>query len=100
MRPAGRRSVVDVALENRTVVPLAHELDRARVLQRLRLGDMVFRNVTRAAAIVVLLILGGIIVSLIIGSWPALQKFGFRFLTSETWNPVTEKFGAVAPVYG
>jgi len=92
--------VVDVALENRTVVPLAHELDRARVLQRLRLGDMVFRNVTRAAAIVVLLILGGIIVSLIIGSWPALQKFGFRFLTSETWNPVTEKFGAVAPVYG
>jgi phosphate transport system permease protein len=31
---------------------------------------------------------------------PALKTFGFDFLTSESWNPVTEKFGALAPVYG
>jgi phosphate transport system permease protein len=100
MKPAGRRAVVDVALEAGTAVPLAEQADRARALQRLRLGDIAFRNLTRAAAIVVLLILGGIIISLVHGAWPALRKFGFGFLTSEVWNPVTDKFGAIAPIYG
>ena len=74
--------------------------DRAKVLQRLRLGDAAFRHLTRAAAITVLIILGGIIVSLVHGSWPALSTFGFNFLVEESWNPVTEKFGAIAPIYG
>ena len=46
------------------------------------------------------MILGGVIVSLVIGSLPALQAFGFNFLIEERWNPVTEKFGAIAPIYG
>jgi phosphate transport system permease protein len=87
-------------LESGAAVPLRARADRAQVLQRLRAGDVAFRHLTRSAAILVLLILGGIIVSLIHGAWPALSKFGFGFLTSETWNPVTEKFGAVAPIYG
>ena len=28
------------------------------------------------------------------------STFGFGFLASETWNPVTDKFGALAPIYG
>jgi phosphate transport system permease protein len=39
-------------------------------------------------------------VSLFIGGWPALREFGFEFLVSQSWNPVTEKFGALAPIYG
>ena len=35
-----------------------------------------------------------------IGSLPALSTFGFGFLVTERWNPVTEKFGALAPIYG
>ena len=31
---------------------------------------------------------------------PALKAFGFNFLTTQSWNPVTEKFGALAPIYG
>src|SRR5262249_2894732 len=50
--------------------------------------------------VTVLAILGGVIVSLVIGAWPALQTFGFDFLITERWNPVTEKFGALAPIYG
>jgi phosphate transport system permease protein len=92
--------VVDVALDNGTAMPAVEQADRARVLQRLRLGDIAFRHLTRGAAITVLLILGGIILSLLHGAWPALSKFGFGFLTTEVWNPVTEKFGAVAPIYG
>jgi phosphate transport system permease protein len=79
---------------------VTEQVDRARVLQRLRLGDIGFRLLTRGSAILVLIILGGIIVSLIHGSWPALRTFGFSFLVDESWNPVTEKFGAIAPIYG
>ena len=73
---------------------------RAKVLDRLRIGDAAFRNITRLAAIAVLIILGGVIVSLIIGAAPALQAFGFNFLVEQRWNPVTERFGALAPIYG
>jgi phosphate transport system permease protein len=59
-----------------------------------------FRWMTRAAAIAVLVILGGIFISLVHGAWPALRTFGFGFLTDDTWNPVTEKFGAAAAIYG
>src|SRR5262249_24998383 len=48
----------------------------------------------------VLVLLGGIIVSLIIGSVPAFRAFGLEFLIEERWNPVTERFGAIAPIYG
>jgi phosphate transport system permease protein len=99
MQPAGRRSVVDVALQGN--VAGAHEkLSRARVIGRLRLGDAIYRGLTRAAALGVLGLLGGVIVALIAGALPALQAFGFDFLIEQRWNPVTEKFGALAPIYG
>ena len=91
--------MVDVAFEG-SGISIDEQVDRAKVLGRLRLGDVAFRNLTRFAAITVLIILGGIIVSLVYGSWPALHTFGPRFLIDETWNPVTEKFGAIAPIYG
>jgi phosphate transport system permease protein len=91
--------VVDVALQEGAMVAVEAGT-RARVLDRLRLGDLAFRQVTRAAAVAVLLLLSGVIVALIQGSLPALQAFGFEFLMSDRWNPVTEKFGALAPVYG
>src|SRR6202050_1909609 len=73
---------------------------RAKVLDRLRLGDAAFRQVTRAAAIAVLLLLSGVIISLVGGSIPALRTFGFGFLLSHRWNPVTEIFGALPAIYG
>ena len=91
--------MVDVALQGNGVSAVAN-LDRAKVLQRLRLNDAVFRHITRAAALLVLIILGGIIFSLVWGSVPALRAFGVSFLYEEVWNPVTEKFGAIAPIYG
>ena len=91
--------MVDVALQEGAMVAVEAGT-RARVLDRLRLGDLAFRQVTRAAAVAVLLLLSGVIVALIQGSLPALQAFGFEFLISDRWNPVTEKFGALAPVYG
>jgi len=64
------------------------------------LGDFLFRLLTFLFALFVLLILGGVIVALVDGALPALRTFGIAFLFSDVWNPVTEKFGALAPVYG
>ena len=100
MDPARRRSVVDVALQEGMGVSVEGAVARAKVLDRLRLGDATFRQVTRAAALGVLLLLSGVMISLVAGSLPALRTFGLGFLTTERWNPVTEKFGALAPIYG
>src|SRR5262249_17261972 len=47
-----------------------------------------------------LVILGGVIVSLVSGALPAFAGFGWHFLATDSWNPVTEKFGALAAIYG
>ncbi|HWV05539.1 MULTISPECIES: phosphate ABC transporter permease PstC [unclassified Ralstonia] len=65
-----------------------------------RLGDLVFGGLTRLAAIVTLLLLGGIIISLIISSWPTIQKFGLSFLWNSEWDPPSDIYGALVPVYG
>ena len=92
-------SVVDVALRS-DVIEGYDVAVRAKALNRLRVIDIVFRVLTRLAALTVLIILGGVIISLVDGSLPALRAFGLNFLVEERWNPVTEKFGAIAPIYG
>ncbi len=73
---------------------------RAAALGRLRNTDVVFSALTRTAAIGVLVLLGGVIVSLVHGSLPALRAFGFGFLTNQSWNPVDDVYGAAAAIYG
>src|SRR5258707_13513341 len=63
-------------------------------------GDVVFHGLTRFCALLVLLILSGVMIALVAGAWPALAQFGFGFLLTDSWNPVTEKSGALAPIYG
>ncbi len=99
MQPAGGPPVTDFALRG-AGMSIAEAPGRAKVLAKLRQGDNIFRLVTRGAALAVLVILGGVIVSLIVGSIPALKAFGLEFPFSQSWNPVTEKFGALAPIYG
>jgi len=62
--------------------------------------DTRFRLLTLAAALLVLAIFAGVMTSLLIGAYPAMRQFGWGFVTNEAWNPVTEKFGALASIYG
>jgi phosphate transport system permease protein len=90
--------VADVALQPEAaerVMP-----SRAQILARMRLTDKAFQYLTQATALAVLALLGCIILALIVGALPALRTFGFDFLLTQSWNPVTERFGALAPVYG
>jgi phosphate transport system permease protein len=62
--------------------------------------ERIFRTATFSAAVLVLLILGGVGVSLLRGAWPAVSHFKLDFVTREVWNPVTDQFGALGPIYG
>ncbi|MBV8594387.1 MAG: phosphate ABC transporter permease subunit PstC [Caulobacteraceae bacterium] len=59
-----------------------------------------FEMLCFAAATALLAALGGVLVSLLIGGWPALAKFGPAFLTSKVWDPVKDVYGAAGPVVG
>jgi phosphate transport system permease protein len=76
--------------------------DRARgaALKRFGRSDARFRLMTLGAALLVVAIFAGIMISLISGAWLSLSTFGWGFLTNSAWNPVTEKFGAFAAIYG
>ena len=62
--------------------------------------DTAFYGATTVSAWFVLVLLGSIIISLFVGGWQALSAFGPAFLVTDEWNPVTEKFGALVPIYG
>ncbi len=62
--------------------------------------DELFRHITRFFAFLVLAVLAGIIVSLCYGAMPAIKAFGFKFLTSAEWDPVSQQFGSLIPIYG
>jgi phosphate transport system permease protein len=51
-------------------------------------------------ALSVLAVLVGIIISLMIGAWPALKEFGPAFITTVEWDPVNDKFGALIAIVG
>jgi phosphate transport system permease protein len=99
MREPGRDKVVDLAISDGGVAAWV-AASRSRILRRLRVNDAFFRHLTRSAAVLVLVILSGVIIALIDGAIPAIRAFGFDFLIEERWNPVTEKFGAFASIYG
>ncbi len=91
--------MTEVAL-SRTADVGADDMSKRQALRRFMIAEGTFRIATLSAAVLVLILMGGVILSLVIGSLPAFKAFGFGFLTTQSWNPVTEKFGAIAPIYG
>ena len=71
----------------------------AKLAKQQRL-DWLFVNATRFFAVIVLLLLGGILVSLLYGALPSLKAFGINFYTSKDWDTGMDVYGALAPIYG
>ncbi|HEU4622149.1 MAG TPA: phosphate ABC transporter permease PstC, partial [Burkholderiaceae bacterium] len=65
-----------------------------------RFGDAAFTHATRIAALAVLVLLVGILVSLFVAAWPSIKTFGMQFLVVREWDPPAERFGALVPIYG
>jgi len=69
-------------------------------MRKQRFQDFLFHKVTLGFALSVLLVLVGIIISLVIGSWPAFREFGPAFIFSIEWDPVNDKYGALIAIAG
>jgi len=90
--------MTSIVLESQAASPASRE--RADALGRLKFGDRSFFWLTYCAALAVLAILFGVIISLIIGAWPAFAAFGFHFFISDAWSAPKQDFGAAAAIYG
>jgi phosphate transport system permease protein len=76
------------------------DIESAPRRERGTTGELVFHAACFSAATLLLCALGGVVISLAIGGWPAFRQFGFGFLVSSDWNPVTEVYGAAGPIVG
>ncbi|MCX7158655.1 MAG: phosphate ABC transporter permease subunit PstC [Proteobacteria bacterium] len=65
-----------------------------------RVQDFLFHKVTLLFALTVLFALAGILVSLVVSSWPTLQKFGLPFLWTVEWDIINQNFGAAIAIFG
>ena len=63
-------------------------------------ADKLFGMVAKGAAFLTLALLFGILASLVVGAWPAIQEYGLGFLTSTTWDPVKNEYGGLVMIYG
>jgi phosphate transport system permease protein len=69
-------------------------------LERSNYGDRVFRLVLAIAALLIPVLLGFLVYELWTGASLAVERFGLQFITSSTWDPVAEEFGAFPLIFG
>lgn len=62
--------------------------------------DWIFRMVSVSSGVAVLGLAVGLLVVLFTGSSLSLSEFGAGFLWSQSWNPVTQEFGAASSIFG
>ena len=79
-----------------TVAPLALPVRRSRGAG----ADVLYRELLRAAAALVLAVAAVIVYETARGAMPALQAYGARFLAGVAWDPVAERFGALPYITG
>jgi phosphate transport system permease protein len=72
----------------------------SRSLELASYGDRVFRWVLTIGALAIPVLLGFLVFELWVGSRLAIEKFGLDFVTTSTWDPVAEQFGAFPLIFG
>ena len=69
-------------------------------MRKQRIQDWFFHKITMLFALTVLFVLVGIIISLMIGAWPALKEYGPKFISTVEWDPVNDQYGAAIAIVG
>lgn len=62
--------------------------------------EWLFKHTTLFFTVMVLSLLAAILISLVAGSWEAIQQFNIHFLWTNNWDPVQEQYGALVPIIG
>jgi phosphate transport system permease protein len=75
----------------------AQQLHKLRVQ---RWQDYFFEKITLVFATTTFVALVGIIVSLVISAWPALQTFGIPFFYTIEWDIINSEFGGLIAIFG
>ncbi|HET8976627.1 MAG TPA: phosphate ABC transporter permease subunit PstC [Solirubrobacteraceae bacterium] len=65
-----------------------------------RIGEPLFRGLAGLAGVVAVGLIIWIAVTVFNDASPAISKFGLSFLTTQTWDPVHNVYGALAFIYG
>lgn len=63
-------------------------------------GDFIFQNTTRFFAFIVLALTFLMAYTMIQQALPSIKAFGWRFLTTTEWDPVTDIYGSLTYVFG
>jgi phosphate transport system permease protein len=71
-----------------------------RVARFVSLADRGFAAVVYGGSILFALLIVGLFVELVLGSWPSIVKFGPSFIWKSSWDPITSRFGALPMIYG
>ena len=82
------------------VSPAVHAKGMPSATSSAKWQDFIFHKITFSFALLVLLVLVGIMISLVIGAWPAFEKFGPGFVTRIEWDPVNSEYGAMIAIAG
>ena len=84
---------------NRSIVS-ANRVLRPRLKRGPNRGDRLFQGATRLLAVSVIALLAAIVLLLAIDARDSIARYGLRFITGSTWDPVFEEFGALPYIYG
>ena len=71
-----------------------------RILRGVNAGDRLYRAALTALALALPLLLLALLAELVASAWPALTRFGGRFLWTSVWDPVAGVFGAAPMIFG
>lgn len=84
----------------RTETPSRPDFTRSAGGLHIDVREWAFRGAVTLAALTVVVILVLMIGELVRTAWPAIDKFGLKFLWTSEWNPPKERFGALPFIAG
>lgn len=79
---------------------MAQEDPDSRAIAELRVGPDLFHVLCWVASACAVATLGLIVYEIVTGAWPAIEKFGFGFLTSSSWVPNRDNYGVFPFIVG
>ncbi len=65
-----------------------------------RIGDYLIKYISFLFAFFILILSGGVVYELVKGSEHSIETFGWKFIVTSTWDPVTKVFGALPFIFG